>query len=266
MKPNFLPIAIKNSGIALEDVLPRVIAAPPTLKFYLYVCQMYRRLAAGSLLASSDPRPFYGYLFKSARAFQHFLQIAPPDQKLTSKAEPFFDAVACRDDDAAKTMASLCPATPDTTREYEEDFLYLRLLMAHFYGGVPRNGLQAELDRFAELTAENPDPHIPLCRGLLEADQQLFDEGLAAVLEQKLGAYKQARKEESLHPDEASTTAHVSTEILALLELAGRVGLKVKPDYPLAPGVARRFHLRRLPAPDSWRIPERFRSLPELRD
>lgn len=244
MKPNFLPIAIKNSGVALEEVLPHVIKAPPELRYYQHVCLLYRRLAVGSLLAASDPRSFYTYLFKSSRAFVHFLRTAPAKEKLTSKAEPFFDAVACRDDEAAREMASLCPRTADTTREYEEDFLSVWLPMAYFYGNVPREALQPELELFAKLTEENPDPHLDICRGLLDADQRLFDQGLEALIEQKLKAYEKARKYEELNADEAATTAHVSTEVLALLELAQRAGLSVSPEHPLAPGIARRFHLR----------------------
>jgi hypothetical protein len=137
--------------------------------------------------------------------------------------------------------------------------------MAHFYGNVPREALQADVERFAELTAENPDPHLDVCRGLLDSDQRLFDEGLEALIEQKVRIYDLARKEETLNPDEAATTAHVSTEILALVELAERAGLVVAADYPLAPGVARRFHRRKFPAADSWRVPDSFRTLPRQR-
>ncbi|WIG94992.1 Imm49 family immunity protein [Myxococcus sp. SDU36] len=260
MKPNFLPIAIKNSGTALEELLPRVIAAPPALQNYAYICLLHRRIATGSLLATSDPEPFYAYLSKSARAFLHFLATAPDGEKLTSKAEPFFDAVACRDDEAARAMAPLCPRKPDTTREYEEDFFAVWLPMAFFFGNVPREELLPDLELFARLTKENPDPHLDVCWGLIDKDQQRFDEGLEALIDQKRKAYDKARREETQNPDEAATTAHVSTEILAYIELAQRAGLTVAPDHPLAPGVARRFHLRKPPDPDSWRVPEPFSS------
>ncbi len=265
MKPNFLPIAIKNSGVALEEVLPHVIKAAPELRYYQHVCLLYRRLAVGSLLATSDPRPFYTSLFKSSRAFVHFLRAAPESEKLTSKAEAFFDAVACRDDEGAREMASLCPPTPDTTREYEEDFFSVWLPMVHFFGNVPRESLQPHLERFAKLTENNPDPHLDLCRGLLEVDQRLFDQGLEALIEQEVKAYEKARRFEELNADEAATTAHVSTKVLALVELAQRAGLSVAPEHPLAPGIARKFHLRQLPAPESWQVPESFRSLPKPR-
>ncbi|MCY1016935.1 Imm49 family immunity protein [Pyxidicoccus sp. MSG2] len=265
MKPNFLPIAIKNSGVALEEVLPHVIKAAPELRYYQHVCMLYRRLAVGSLLATSDPRPFFTYLFKSSRAFVHFLRTAPEKEKLTSKAEAFFDAVACGDDEATREMASLCPPAPDTTREYEEDFFAVWLPMAYFFGNVPRQSLQPQLERFAKLAEENPDPRLDICRGLLDADQRLFDQGLEGLIEQKVKAYEKARRFEELNADEAATTAHVSTEVLALLELARRARLSVAPEHPLAPGIARKFHLRQLPAPQSWQVPESFRSLPKPR-
>jgi hypothetical protein len=66
------------------------------------------------------------------------------------------------------------------------------------------------------------------------------------------------RETERLDPDEASTTAHVSTELLAWLDLAERSGLRVKRDYPFAPALARAFHRLTSPAPESWRTPEPF--------
>ncbi|MBU8900169.1 immunity 49 family protein [Corallococcus sp. M34] len=137
--------------------------------------------------------------------------------------------------------------------------------MACYTGDVPRPVWQGDLERFALLTAENPDPHLDVCKGLLEGNQSLFDEGLKALCAQKLEATAKALRAETLNPDEAATLAHVSTEILATVELAERVGLRVASDYPLAPGVARRFHRRAFPAAESWQAPEPFRSLPKPR-
>src|SRR5437762_4772326 len=133
VRPTFLPLAIKNSGLALEQALPQVVRGKPQLADFLYVCTCFRRLAAGNLLVSGDARPFFAYLFKSSRAFVHFLQVAAPDRKLTSKSEPFFDAVACRDDEGATLIARHSSSTVALGREYEEDYYYPRFLMDRFF-------------------------------------------------------------------------------------------------------------------------------------
>jgi hypothetical protein len=71
------------------------------------------------------------------------------------------------------------------------------------------------------------------------------------------------RETEELDPDEASTTAHISTELLAWLDLAARAGLRVKRDYQFAPALARVFNRVAFPAPDSWRTPEPFSAFDE---
>ncbi|WNG39754.1 hypothetical protein F0U61_43330 [Archangium violaceum] len=263
MKPNFLPIAVKNSGIALEDLVPQVLAAPPRLKHYLHICLLYRRMAVGSLLMSSDPELFYAALFKSSRAFLHFLTTAPEEEKVTSKSEPFFDAIACHDQDGALAIARASRMTLATGREYEDDFFYLRFLMEHFFLGTPEDALRRKLDDWAALTGGNPDPHLELCRALLDKNQSAFDSALATGIEQRQERIEKQRARETLHPDEAATLAHVSTEVLAWLKLAEQAGLTVARDHPLAPGVARLFHRIRFPTPDSWRIPPSFRSLPK---
>ncbi|WP_163997994.1 immunity 49 family protein [Pyxidicoccus caerfyrddinensis] len=258
MKPNYVGVAIKNCGLSLEDVLPEVVKVAPKLKYYQHICLMYRRMAAGALLAGGDPQPFYNYLFRSSRAFLHFLQTAPDEEKVTSKSEPFLDAIACRDKEGAKAIAKASRTTLAPGKEYEEDFLYMRILMERFYLGASPATLKHLLAEYAGFVGTNTDPHLDLCRALVAADQEAFDEALAAAIDVRVKRIKKERNQETLHPDEAATLAHVSPAVLAWLELAEAAGLKVAPDHPLAPRTARLFHRIQFPAPDAWRTAEQF--------
>lgn len=261
MKPNFVAVAVKNSGVALEDILPELLKSAPKLDYYLHVCLLFRRIAAGSLLSGGDPRPFHHNLFKSSRAFLHFLTRAPESQKLTSKSEPFFDAVACRDGEGAEGIARKSRPDFRTGEEYEEDFWYARFLM-DLYLKEPQAGLARMLDDWKALVGGAEDLRLAVCRALLDKDQKAFDQALDAVIDSIQGDSAKKRKEETLHPDHAATAAHVSTEILALLELAERAGLKVRGAYPLAPVLARKFGRAPFPPPDAWMTPEEYRDLP----
>src|ERR1700752_5183117 len=132
MQANYAPLAIKNAGVELEAIVPEVLKQPPELGHYLQVSRLYRRIATGILLVSGDPRDFYANLFNSSRAFGYFLVHAADDEKVTSQAEAFFDAVACRDNDGARVIANLSPQKISGGREYEEDFIYVSLLMRRF--------------------------------------------------------------------------------------------------------------------------------------
>jgi len=125
----FLPVAVKNSGVSLEELLPDALAEKPSLPAFELISKLYRQLAVGSFLMSGNPQDLAEHLFNSSRAFAHFCDVAPAGAKLTSRAEAFFDAVACRDDDGARRIAAGSPSTPDPSREYEEDFYKIRFAM-----------------------------------------------------------------------------------------------------------------------------------------
>jgi hypothetical protein len=251
----FLPLAVKNISLDLAELLPAVLAAGPELVFYERVCELYRQFAVGVFLMSGDPRDLHQNLFKSARAFVHFSERAPLEAKLTSKALPFFDAIACRDLEGAKRIALASPQEPSLKREYEEDFFYVHVLMGLFLGTPDRAKLADRLDAWATLAVENPDPRLLVCRALFAGDA----EKLAEVLGEAVAALQQSvatrKNNGSLRSEEAATTAHVSIELLAWLELATRLGLPTETEYPLAPGNARQFAATVLPASESWRIP-----------
>ena len=263
MQPNYAPLAIKNSGVQLEVIVPEVLRERPVRMHYVHVSNLYRRIAAGILLVSGDPLDFYANLFHSSRAFLHFLNLAGEDEKVTSEAEAFFDAVACRDEDGARAMSRLLPHTINAGKEYEEDFIYVSLLMRRFYLDASAAELQPMLQEWEGYAAANPDVRLGVCRALVEADQAGFNEAVSNAIDAKLAEWERLREADMLDPDEASTTCHVSTQVLAWLEFAQRVGLKIEPEYRLAPSLARRFHRIAFPSADAWQSPSGFSSLRE---
>jgi hypothetical protein len=261
MRSNYVPLAIKNAGVELEVIVPEVIRRPPVLTHYMQVARLYRRVATGILLSSGHPRGFYANLFNSSRAFLHFLNRATDDQKVTSKAEAFFDAVTCRDESGAQAMARLSRHSINPGKEYEEDFIYVSLLMRRFYLAASATELQSMLQEWETYAADNPDPRLDVCRALIEADAPAFRKAVSTAIDAKVEEWERLRETEMLHPDEASTTCRVSTEVLAWVEFADRVGLKIEPEYRLAPSLARHFDVVAFPGEDAWQRPSGFSSL-----
>lgn len=253
MKPNQLGIAFKNTAFTLTEVLPRTADRPASERIFLYVCELYRRLGCATLLMGADPRPFYKCLFRSSRAFGHFFTVAAEENKTLGRAVPLFDAIACRDLDGATLIAQKAPRAHNPSREYEEDFLYFRLICERFFLQGSASHIQSLLERYEALTADNPDVRLELCRAWVAADQKGLDAALEEAIAAKVSHFAQREEQDKLGPDEGPTTARISTEVLSWLELAERAGLSVATDYPLAPGVARLFHRLQQPGPDSWR-------------
>ncbi|AEI63401.1 Imm49 family immunity protein [Corallococcus macrosporus] len=248
-----LPLIEKNSLIQLQMVLPRVLTRQVTQAQMMSVCALYRRMGIAQLFLSGLPDSLFEELSRSARAFLFFLQGADDSTMTTSRSEPYFDAIACGDTEAEREIAQHSRATWNPGEEYEDDFLYVRILMERFTLAAPTARLDAAMSRYEGLPTARDDARLPLCQALVAADAQRFEEGLSLLLDVRTRELRKRIEAERLSPDDAATTAHLSVEVLALLRLAGRARLPTEQHYPLAPSVARRLDRARLPPPASWR-------------
>jgi|GEM_PF-1153305 len=247
-----LPLIEKNSLIQLQMALPRVLARQVTQVQMMSVCALYRRMGIAQLFLSGLPDGLFEELSRSARAFLFFLQGTDDAAKTTSRSEPYFDAIACGDADAERQIAQHSRATWNPGEEYEDDFVYVRVLMERFTLAASTGQLDATMKRYESLPTAGDDVRFTLCQALVAADAQRFEEGLGLLLEVRTRELRKRIEAERLSPDDASTTAHLSVEVLALLRLAERARLPTEMHYPLAPSVARRLDRARLPPPASW--------------
>jgi Immunity protein 49 len=252
MPPTYLPLAVKSAAMLISKMLPDIIGGRPTLESALYLSEMYRRMAVGFLLMSGTPDAYYTHLFRSGRSFAYFLEITDDARKATSKAAPFLDAIACNDIQGATLIAELSRRQWNPDKEYEDDFLYVDFLMQKFFLRADRTALGRILDRYEVVLDGAEDFRLDLCKALLAETQRPFDNAIAAFVDDASARLQRLRKADELNPDEAATTVHVSTELLAWLRLAGGIGFTLQRNYPMAPEPAMMFGRARLPTPDAW--------------
>lgn len=243
----------KDLGISLGQGLPFVLARDVTPRQMLFFCGYYRRLGIVEFFMSGQVVGFVNHLSRSAHAFVFYLEGLPVENKVTSRCEPFFDAVACADVKAAQAIAQASRATWNPHEEYEEDFLYMRLLMDGFVLERERSHLDALLKRYEQVLAGGADFRLELCRALLHSDQQIFDESLERLIGDHRRENEKKLEQEQASPNDVATVFHLWVELLALLKFAERAKLKVARDYPFAPSLARRVESTPLPSPDAWR-------------
>lgn len=256
-----LPLVEKNSGLELEAEVPSLLARRLDLRGALAVSAAYRRMGIAKLLMSGVPERFHGDLSRSARAFLHFLEGAGEEHKVTSRAEPFFDAVAAGDDDAAARIARATRPTFAPGRELEEDFLHVWFLMSRFSLRSDAAVLDPLLARWEQVLEGSADPRLDLCRALATRDQPAFDAALEAIVSERRRSVAAALEAGRLLPEDGPTTAKVWVQLLALLRLADGAGLRTDAEVPLAPSVARRIAPDRLPGPDAWKRVPSYREL-----
>lgn len=251
MNTTLLPLAVKNIGMNLESMLPRLAAGKPTRHGTHQLCHMYRLIAYGEFLMSCDLKPWVEHLSKSAHARHAFLTTAPSEQKACSQTDAFFDAVACQDHDTAHALATAAPRQCADHLEYEEDYCYLRFLMDTFLG-EPDAARETLLNRWSVLLDGAADARFALCLTLWEKDSDALPDVLADAIEAVLEEKAKTAASGRLSVDETTILAHLSTEVLTWLHLcAPHIALEA--DYPLAPAPLRSPHRLPFPDPDAWR-------------
>jgi len=148
--------------------------------------------------------------------------------------------VAAGDFEGAGEVARHARRTWAQGEEYEEDFLFVELLMQHFFLGADRARCEAMLVRYERaLQGATQDLRLDICKALLEPDAQSFGEALGRFLSERHDRLARQVKEESLAPELAATEALLCVEGLALVGLAERKGLETDEDYLQVPSIAR---------------------------
>src|SRR5258705_3725100 len=101
MTSRFLPIIKANAQYDIDGTLPLVLNGNVPLSRVLVLCRNYRRRGIVSFFVEGLPRLLHVDLQRSGGAFLNSLKGAADNDKATSKAVPFFDAIACHDFETA---------------------------------------------------------------------------------------------------------------------------------------------------------------------
>lgn len=252
MTSKFLPVFVDNALAENEELLPEVLSARCPLGTILTFCSNFRIAGIGDLFLTATPRTFHQRLHQSSRAFAHFLSRADEAGQRTSKALPFFDAIACGDLEGAGLIARDARHTWAQGEEYEEDFLFVEFLMRHFFLRASPADSQALLTRYAKALQDAEDIRLELCRALLGKDEEAFGQALEQFLSEREDHYEALAEDESVTDEVRFTEGLLSVEGLALVRLAESQGLATEEDYLHIPSIARELPAAELP-PDSWR-------------
>ncbi|NMO14692.1 immunity 49 family protein [Pyxidicoccus fallax] len=235
-----------------ERLIHHVLGERPSSKAVLDVCRNFRMAGICSLFLHGTPEDFHWRLHQGARCYAHFLPRFDEGSTLTSRALPFFDAVAVQDLEAAHGIARHSRRTWGEGLEYEEDFLFVEFLMRHFFLETPDAECHRLLERYEEALRGAEDFRLGVCKALLESDTESFGAALTDFLRERrdrlAGVASRGHMEEEL----LATEGQLSVEGLALVRLAEQKGIATEVDYLHVPSIAREPPSRTF-QPKSWR-------------
>ncbi|MFY2561078.1 Imm49 family immunity protein [Corallococcus terminator] len=251
LSSEFLPVYVHNALGDASELLPDLRGGKASWRQALDFCGSLRLAGIGSLFLDGDSEGLLTRLAQSGRAFAFALSKLDDGSKRTSQCLPFFDAVAAGDFEGATRVARQARRHWAQGEEYEEDFLFVELLMQRFFLEAERSSCEALLVRYEQALQGTEDVRWGLVKALLEEDGAAFGAALSLYLSERRDRIQRQVKKERMPPELAVTEGYFSVEGLALVRLAERVGLETDEDYLHIPSTAR----EPLPASfreDSW--------------
>src|SRR5262249_22298031 len=146
-------------------------------------------------------------------------------QKVSSQAKPFFDALDGGYLGAARLIARRSRGSWNREMEYEEDFLYAFLLMQLLFLPDSMDHCRELLEQLEAAATPTDAPRVEVCRSLLERDAKKFTSATAALLELRRERVTAMIERGALSDELASWLRPFSNEGLALIRIAELLGL-----------------------------------------
>jgi Immunity protein 49 len=248
----YLADYIDNAEAGLEILIPAATRGELDGKGIHKLCDRFRQRGACTFLLTGDAEPFFVNEMQSAGAYLAWLRGADEAEKGTSQARPFYDAAGCGFWECARSIALVSRTTWNQAREYEDDFLFMRFLMKHFFLGAGEGECRALVARHEKAAEGADEAHRNVCLAFLDRDASLFDRSLRELLQARADRVEAMVEREAIPEESWSWLRYFSVEGFALLKLADRAGLPVGKDYlhvsdSLREGPSFAFD------PDAWR-------------
>lgn len=254
MTSRMLPVIRVNAESDIEGTLPLIIRGDVQIERVLIFCRNYRRRGICYLFLEGLPGPLHTDLQRSGAVFLHFLKGAKDTDKITSKAAPFFDAIACKDFVTARQISRHSRQTWNQEEEYEDDFLYVFFLMKKFFLAGTEQEVRAIIRHYEDVLEGVNDMRLDLCKSFIENDSQAFEEALHALLTQHEEYYQRGMNRDEILEEEWATEGQFFVEGLALVRLAEIQGFRTEKNYLFIPSIA----IENAPTffnPDAWKNP-----------
>lgn len=209
------------------------------------LCGKLRALAIVALLTTGDSDKFLHDLIRSGRVRETYLARLSQagyqtDHHLASgRFDGLIDAIASGDFELAHRIAWLSPRVWEPTREYEDDFCYAQILHRLVHGVQAASVYQPFLDRFDAALRGQPSPRLDVMRALVARSQPDFDAAFEALLQGRRDEIQANIARSQIEEPQIAAERSVFIEGLAVLRLAGIVGLTTQDDYLYCPSNAR---------------------------
>jgi hypothetical protein len=255
MRSRFVPVILSNADVSLTRLVPLLANGEPVGWAFARVCRNYRVRGCAMFFLSGRAESLHRDLQRSGAAHAYFAAHAADEDKVTSRAGPFFDAIACGDEAVARVISQHSPPESRPDREHLDDFLYVHLLMQRFFLGASKAKAASILSKFEEVAEEGAaSARLDVCRALLAEDGDAFHAAFVSLIDEHRTWYETGVRKGRIPEEEWAIDGCLFVEGLALLRLAQSARIPIAGEYPLIPSLAL-VPPRMSYAADAWRAP-----------
>ena len=139
----------------------------------------------------------------------------------------------------ARSIVSLSPSDFRPHHEYEDDYAYAQVLPRFLLPAPSGEEIDQLLARWKSYLQDQRSARLLICRALNDIDQNGFDDGFAALLNERDLQIEAQKARGQLEEPQIVAQRRVLVEGLAILRLAELRGLATESEYRYCPSLAR---------------------------
>ena len=214
----------------------------------------YRALAILQLTSEMDVKSYCQNLVRSGYVRYYYLKRCANEgydanpRIMSSRNEPFLNAVAANELELAKDIALLTSDYWWEEDEYEDDFYYSHFLHTFILFDENKKGyLQTLIDSYEKSLSGNIGARLEIMQGLLNNNFDQFRDAFERLIDERTSELE-IEKDTGLSVDiHWQMDSIIFIEGLALLNMAMHIGFDMKDEYLYCPNVVRGINNIQLP-------------------
>ena len=230
----FLSVYRENFYFYIGEITRNINHISVNWKLAAEISDLFRRMGISCLFIDNDIKSFFSYLNDGGNAFLFCSQKIPQQDLISSRFNPFFDALVCKNHPLAVKIAEQHPKLCNQNYEYPEEFYYYHFLM-EFFLEKERDQIEQILKAYETILDGNPDIRFDLCQSLYEVNAETFEENLHSLIQLWESEQKNMQEKELLPPEIIETEGSIFLEGIALLRIAQNTGIRLDNSFSYMP-------------------------------
>lgn len=225
MTTEFYDAYIENAEGYIRSYINEAKKGIISLKNTEMMQKAFHQLSVCTLFLEADEDVYYKSMNQNISAMMAFLEQSKEADLCLSKLDIVFDIIASGYWQTLGKFQSIAPQKHNTDCEYEEDFLYRKLLVDVALEDVNIDDFSAEIDRFKDLAVGLEDTRADVLFSLAQKNVEAFLLSLSDFIDERQESIEKRISKGALEEEEWCATRYFTHEGLAFIRIAEHKGM-----------------------------------------